>query len=190
MIACHVAVREALCSYKALISLCKFFHLSLFISEGFYNADPGKAVLDLAVNICNAGSVFLKRVFHSSVKYKRVKEHDNHNGKADGSHFSVYIYKNEKCAYKLDHRNNNVFRPMMKKLADVKKVACNSRQKMSYFLIVIKGKRKLLIVAENLISHVVLDICTHHMSVICNKIAASKLYENQPQHSCSNGKNS
>ena len=43
--------------------------------------------------------------------------------------------------------------------------------------------------AENLVTHIVFNICAHHMSVICDKITAAELHENQSQHSHANGKN-
>ena len=37
--------------------------------------------------------------------------------------------------------------------------------------------------AENLVSHIVLNVSAHHMSVIGDKITASQLYQDQCQHS-------
>ena len=37
--------------------------------------------------------------------------------------------------------------------------------------------------AEYLVSHIMLNISAHHMSIIGNKITASKLHQDQYQHS-------
>ena len=62
---------------------------------------------------------------------------------------------------------------MMKKLCNVKKVTCNTGKQLSYLLVIVECKRKLLIMAEDLISHIVLNISTHHVTIIGDKIAAS-----------------
>ena len=57
----------------------------------------------------------------------------------------------------------------MKQFRNIKKIAGNSGKKMTYFLIVIKGKRQFLIVSKNLISHIMLNLCPHQVTVIGNK---------------------
>ena len=54
---------------------------------------------------------------------------------------------------------------------------------MAYLLVIVECERKLLIVAENLVSHIVLNVSAHHMSVIGDKITASQLHQDQCQHS-------
>ena len=58
---------------------------------------------------------------------------------------------------------------MMQKLADVKQIGRHSGKQLSDLLIVKKGKRELLIMLKDLISHVMLDLRTHDMTVIRNK---------------------
>ena len=73
MIACHIAIGETLCRHKTLVALFEFFHFPLFISKGFYHADPCQAVLNLAVDIRNAGAVFLESTFHPFVVKQGIK---------------------------------------------------------------------------------------------------------------------
>ena len=60
----------------------------------------------------------------------------------------------------------------MQQLTDIKQVRGNTGQKLSDLLIIKKRKLKLLIMLKNFVSHVVLNLCTHDMSIVGNiKIA-------------------
>ena len=72
---------------------------------------------------------------------------------------------------------------MVEKLCNIKKITCDPGKKLTDLLIIIKCERELLVMAEYLISHIMLNISTHHMSIIGNKITASKLHQDQYQHS-------
>ena len=71
---------------------------------------------------------------------------------------------------------------MMQKLADVKQVGRHSGKQLSDLLIVKKGKRELLIMLKDLISHVMLDLRTHDMTVIRNKEIAVAFQRHHSKH--------
>src|SRR5699024_5228646 len=73
-------------------------------------------------------------------------------------------------------------RTVMKKLTNVKQICRNPGQKMSYFLIIIKGKGQLLIMAEYLIAHIPLNPGSHYMSVVSNIKIAERLDQYQQDH--------
>ena len=72
---------------------------------------------------------------------------------------------------------------MVEKLCNIKKITCDPGKKLADLLIIIKCKRELLVMAEYLVSHIMLNISAHHMSIIGDKITASKLHQDQYQHS-------
>ena len=183
MIACHIAVSHTLGIHEALIPFTELLNLTFLISKGFYHPDSGKAILDLTIDLTHTHTILFKCAFHFLVVDQRVDQHDDHNGKTQQRHLWLYIQKNDQRSEQLDHGDQNILRSMMKKLGNVKKVTCNTGKQLSYLLVIVECKRKLLIMAEDFISHIVLNISTHHMTIIGDKIAASQLHQDQQQHS-------
>ena len=70
----------------------------------------------------------------------------------------------------------------MKQFRDVKEIAGNSGKKMPYFLIIIKSKRQFLIMSKNLISHIMLNLCSHQVTIIGNKEIAETFQRHHCHH--------
>lgn len=103
MITCHIAVSHTLGIHKTLISFTEFLNLTLLISKRFYHTDSGKTVLDLAVDLAHAHTVFLKCTFHLFIINQCIDQHNNYNCKTQQRHLRLYIHKNDQCSEQLDH---------------------------------------------------------------------------------------
>ena len=67
MVKSHIAVADPFTVHESLISLGKFFHLDLFVSEGFHGPDAGQAVLDLGIDIRDLFPPKLESPLHPSI---------------------------------------------------------------------------------------------------------------------------
>ena len=103
MITCHIAVSHTLGIHKTLISFTEFLNLTLLISKRFYHTDSGKTVLDLAVDLAHAHTVFLKCAFHSLIVNQRIDQHNDYNGKAKQCHLGLHVHQNDQRSEQLDH---------------------------------------------------------------------------------------
>ena len=54
---------------------------------------------------------------------------------------------------------------MVEKLCNIKKITCDPGKKLTDLLIIIKCKREFLVMAEYLVSHIMLNVSPHHMSI-------------------------
>ena len=72
MIDSHIFIASSLGGHETGISLFELFHFLLFITERFYHTDSRKTVLDLAVDIRNAGTIFFKCTFHLLIQSNRI----------------------------------------------------------------------------------------------------------------------
>ena len=81
-----------------------------------------------------------------------------------------------KAADNFDSGNNNVFRAVMRKLCNVKKVVDNFAHHFAGVVFVIIAEGKFLIMVKQILTHIAFHSCTHNMSPAGNKILTAKLY--------------
>ena len=66
--------------------------------------------------------------------------------------------------HNLDQRDKQVLRTMMGKLRNIKKVGYQLAHHLSGIVLIIVGKGQFFIMVKQLLSHIPLHLCSHHMA--------------------------
>ncbi len=67
----------------------------------------------------------------------------------------------------------------MQKLCNFKQVACDAAHQLADLLIIVKGKRKLLIMIKDFSSHVIFHLGTHNVSYVSYEIIGCELDQHE-----------
>ena len=83
--------------------------------------------------------------------------------------------KENKCTNDLHNRNKQIFRSMMGKFRNIKKITDQFAHHLTGIVLTVIGERKLLIMVKKLLAHIPFHVRSHHMSLITYIIFAETL---------------
>ena len=78
----------------------------------------------------------------------------------------TYSHQDDERTDYLNERYDYILRSVMKELGNIKKVISDPAHELSDLLVVEERERQLLIVFEDLGTHVIFHLCTHNMTDI------------------------
>ena len=113
---------------------------NIFICKGLYHTDTGKCVLETCIDIPDLTSVFHKSCLHPGILLKGKPKHNNNKDDQWKCQFLIDKEKEDKSTDDLYQRDKKVFRTMVCKLGNIKKVTDQFAHHLTGIILTVIGK--------------------------------------------------
>ena len=113
---------------------------NIFICKGLYHTDTGKCVLETCIDIPDLTSVFHKSCLHSGILLKGKPKHNNNEDDQWKCQFLIDKEKKDKSTDDLYQRDKKVFRTMVRKLGNIKKITDQLAHHLTGIILTVIGK--------------------------------------------------
>ena len=157
-------------AYKFLVSDSEFLHLSLRVGVGFRDTDTGYTAFDSGVDSCVTLSSVVEGRLHCPAVMHRNDDQYRHTG--EDYKGKVKIDRNKIREGKDDHNraDKQILRAVMRKLADLEKIACDPRHYLTRLVVIVELVRKSFKMPEQIKAHFRLHSYAYQVSVVLHEI--------------------
>ncbi len=167
-----------------MVALFEFFPLDLLVGKRLDYADACQRILETGIYIPDLTAVFHKCLLHPLVLAEGEDEHTEHQCDEWKGKPPVDQEEEDKGAGDLHHRDEQVFRAVVRELSDVKQVGHELAHHLAGIVPAVIGERQLFIVVKQLLAHIPLHVGAHHVSLVAHIIFAQALDDVHDQKSC------
>ena len=168
---CHSLIGSARGVNEFLVALVEFFDLARGICIRLGYSDTRNTAFDRGVYRRVALSSVVKRAVHRFSEMHSYYNEYRHAGKNYKRQHPVYSHKVGKGQNYHYRAYKQILGSVVRKLADLKEVACYSCHNASRFVIVVKAIGKLLKMRKEVLSHLRLHLYAYYVTVILHEIA-------------------
>lgn len=142
----------------------------LFIGKGLYYADTADIVLNPGVEVTHITKQIMVSSSHVPSEVNNDPGHNRHNDKGYNSQLQVEVCHQDKSTDQRHYRDKDIFRTMVRDLADIIKVIGDPSDQVAGFIIIEEAERQLLDVVEHFFAHIGFDVDPQHMPPVSNYV--------------------
>ena len=177
----HGAVGIPAGSLEFPVPFLKLFLLLVRVGEGLGHPDTADAVFKAGVDFRHGRTGVPKGLAHFLAQRPGNHDQERHARENDQRQPNVDRHQVNEGNHDAQHRNDQVFRPVVRKLADVEQVVRHPAHDLARLVVVVKAVGQFFQVVKHIAAHLRLHVNAHHMPLILNEIVQHHLGQIQCQ---------